>query len=235
MKIALKSIVCCSVLGCLCSCITPSSSHSDASLKKSSTKLEEAEMRDAFQKAIASTGTNYLKYEDILIRGNSDKVLRNSLTSTDPIVRLMAKAIFDQKEDAGSQLFKLREFLRYERNQRVVNWHAPDTGLLISTFDSKFKTLDRMLALYLAKDADLERYEKVALLNHFANQKSTPATDAIIRYLAQEQEPGTRKIAIAVLKHIGDPALPDKLKAEQKRLATQGKTLPGDLGSLRAN
>lgn len=197
---------------------------------------ERLDIEALFERAVASEDEAYQRAEDRLraALGEAAPTLRAKLSHTDPVGRLTARVMLEWAEASGDDFEKANQYLDVLA-QRFSQTAAgmPPARAVVQTLSARFGSrLSELLALRLVKQTTWPSWRVMTALGYLDQHKNPATTDALIRFAAQTQVPRFQQAAAKVLAASGDPALPTKLAAEQRRLQQQGAALPTVLASL---
>ena len=196
--------------------------------------MSRSDFESLFQRALASRGEAYLMAE-MELRGapESAPVLRRHLDDENPIARLAASVVLESVESRAPDLDEvLRELTELERYFARTVAGTPPVASVAANLTRRFGArLTGFLALRLVQHPETDWRSLVALA--YLDQHKDPATtEPIIRFAAQTRARPLQAIAAQVLVRLGDPALPQKIRAERDRLAATGGSLPPAVASL---
>lgn len=202
------------------------------------------ELNADFDKALHSSGEDYLKYERQLLDGKEPEtttMLSRRLRDPDPMASLAAQAFLDGKNQWPKDYQEASSYL-YTLPARPQGSTDTDTNPLLLARSLGAYWSDHVanfLAVKLAIDskerqADLSpKWLKQALILYLQHQKIPSTTAGLIRFAVETDDPELRDSAIDAIKSIPDRELPGKIEAERRRAQTQGKKFPAALEVLQ--
>jgi hypothetical protein len=194
------------------------------------------EMDAIFEKAILSTGREYLAAEQQLMQGGTyaAETLSKNLQHPDPLARLTAKVLLEWMEGKAPEYQAALEYLDYiPKRLAETPAGAPRPIGVANDLNERFGgRVAEFLALRLFKEADWPRWKILGVLFYLKEQHMVSTTEALIRFASDTQNDEWRKIAIEAINAAHDPDLQNKLAAERQRIEPEKRTLPAALTTL---
>jgi hypothetical protein len=193
-------------------------------------------MDPLFEKAVVSSGAEYLQAEEALRhRGpGAEAVLRDNLQNPDPVARLIADVVLGWSGARASEYEDVLAFLdaipgRLSRTPISVPSPTGVAGTLTQNYGDRVAGL---LMLRLLKRPDWPRWRALAVLFYLEEQKLPALTAALIRFVVEIDNPEWSEAALQVLRATDDPGLRAKIAAERERARLLEKPFPTALVDL---
>ena len=187
-------------------------------------------MQELFDKAVNSTGQQYLDAEQALFSAGAPVtgVLQQNLQNPDPVASLIARVLLDWKQGRGEEFNRANEYLNGLPNRlaRTPITAPPPVGVAGYLSQNFGPRVAEFLAVRLLKEGGWPGWRTAGVLLYLRQQAVPSTTAALIRFASQTDNSAWRDTAVAAIKEAHDPALPAKLAAERQRAESRHEPVP---------
>jgi hypothetical protein len=197
---------------------------------------EGADIAALFDWALGSAGPAYLRAErELLARGTAAaEAFRAGRRYPDPVGRLLAEVLLGWSEGQAPEYQQALDYLEaLAKFTRTSVMRVPPISGVAAELTRRFgdRAVD-LLLLRLLKEGGLPDWRVVSTLLYVKEHASPRATEALVRFAADTPNQRWRSVAVEVVASIADPALPDKIAAERRRVEARGGQLPAAVAAL---
>jgi hypothetical protein len=196
-------------------------------------------MDKLFNKAVVSSGSNYVECERQLLAADDSVVttLQANLRNPDPIARLLAQVLLDGRKGRADEYKRAWEYLEWLlKRSPVTEGGPPPPAMLANSLASAFENRAAdFLALRLVKTdkENLPDWLRQGMILYLQQQKLPSATIALLRFGVETKDERLRDYAIDAIRSIHDPELPKKLEVEREYAKKQDLKWPSALETLQ--